>query len=365
MRFSDFFNEDKTLKWDVIEKLEIFQTLKGVQQHKDWHMEGDVWEHTVRTVDAMCQILEEEHIPKEHLWYDICVLAALCHDLGKAETTKEKDGNWVAPNHARHSERLTRNLFFDNTIQMREMLCEIIRRHMIFHHIVEKEGDELDTELLKLANGSKAGLYLLWMMKKADDMGSVNKNNAEVDPKNWKKLHDHLEQLGLIVETLSLPRTIPDYSFVGNIMIGLPGSGKSTYLQKLGITDDRIISRDKIRLELGVVFDEKLEDKVTEIFDERMEKFLSEKKTFYIDNTNVRKQFRDGYTRRIREAGGFVRMWYIEPPTIATCLERRQGEPWPSVINRMWKNFDFPDATEYDELNIFKQHGTHSSFYTF
>ncbi len=86
--------------------------LVGVPQDALWHPEGDAFEHTCCTLDAMAEILSRKGVvgrPRVRL-----MLAMLCHDLGKALATKVKErtvvrdddngqvrswGRWSAPGH--------------------------------------------------------------------------------------------------------------------------------------------------------------------------------------------------------------------------------------------------------------------------
>lgn len=57
--------------------------LRGCSQDPVWHPEGDVWVHTLHSLDVFAA--EKTGDP----WEDLVVgLAVLCHDLGKPETTK-------------------------------------------------------------------------------------------------------------------------------------------------------------------------------------------------------------------------------------------------------------------------------------
>lgn len=79
-------------KWlDVIGRLEellpeLYAT-KGVLQNPEYHPEGDVFEHSMQAIDGAAQAVYETD--DERL---VMVLAALCHDFGKVETTKLVDG---------------------------------------------------------------------------------------------------------------------------------------------------------------------------------------------------------------------------------------------------------------------------------
>jgi tRNA nucleotidyltransferase (CCA-adding enzyme) len=70
--------------------LKYFPELKsliGVQQEKKWHPEGDVWVHTMMSLDEMSKLLTGD--AKKDL---ILMLGILCHDFGKPETTQLIDG---------------------------------------------------------------------------------------------------------------------------------------------------------------------------------------------------------------------------------------------------------------------------------
>ncbi len=65
---------------------ELYAT-KGVPQNPEYHPEGDVFEHSMQAVDGAAQVLystDDERL--------VMVLAALCHDFGKVETTKLVEG---------------------------------------------------------------------------------------------------------------------------------------------------------------------------------------------------------------------------------------------------------------------------------
>lgn len=62
------------------------QALIGLPQNPAFHPEGDVWVHTMQVLDEAARLRAEA---KEPLWF---MLAALCHDLGKAVSTECIDG---------------------------------------------------------------------------------------------------------------------------------------------------------------------------------------------------------------------------------------------------------------------------------
>lgn len=78
------------------------QRLVGCQQDPEWHPEGDVWQHTLRAVDAAATLGRN---PQEQ---GLLVLAALLHDVGKPDTTTQVGGRWISPGHAAHGAPLAK-----------------------------------------------------------------------------------------------------------------------------------------------------------------------------------------------------------------------------------------------------------------
>ncbi len=69
--------------------------LSGCPQYKEWHPEGDVWQHTMYCVDAAAKLRSGNE--QDDL---VLMLAVLCHDFGKVDTTcLEADGRITSKNH--------------------------------------------------------------------------------------------------------------------------------------------------------------------------------------------------------------------------------------------------------------------------
>ncbi len=69
--------------------------LVGCPQDPEWHPEGDVWTHTLMSVDAAAGLRTGDRSKDLALMF-----GALCHDLGKPDTTGVKGGRIVSPGHA-------------------------------------------------------------------------------------------------------------------------------------------------------------------------------------------------------------------------------------------------------------------------
>lgn len=62
------------------------KNLIGVMQRHEFHLEGDVWNHTMMVLDEAAKRRDEAQFPYGFM------LAALCHDFGKAVASETKDG---------------------------------------------------------------------------------------------------------------------------------------------------------------------------------------------------------------------------------------------------------------------------------
>ena len=382
MKFKDLFDEKWYVNWEKLETIPQFDKLKSTKQSAKWHKEGNVYLHTCLVTEAMRAILAVNHIEEGSNAWIMCMSAALCHDLGKAETTKwshEKE-DWTTKNHGVVGERITRNLFYDEDIVLREKVCYMVRNHMTLHYVFDEDKDK-NKMLIKLSHGIVPIKYMLYL-NKADSNGSLNEETTNEKNEKYNKI---LSSAGLMdcydkpysfVDKSQLIRDfINDKSELVNktndfcvyILCGFPGCGKSTYYE-LFLDKMPFISRDEIRAELGiggatfvnnkkVVGTKEEEQKVTDIFNKWMFTFCEEKTSFVIDNTNLKYQYRKDYLSKIMKYNPKVKIIYIEAPEfINDCIKRRDGQIDESVYDRMLDTFDFPQLYECDELVFYKQH---------
>ena len=63
-------------------------SLEATPQDPEWHPEGDVWVHTLQVVDEAAALIADLDRPRQLA----VMLGALCHDLGKATTTRFEEG---------------------------------------------------------------------------------------------------------------------------------------------------------------------------------------------------------------------------------------------------------------------------------
>jgi tRNA nucleotidyltransferase (CCA-adding enzyme) len=100
--------------------------LKRIQQQKEHHPEGDVFNHTMQVTDIASTVKHKSKDPREFMW------AALLHDLGKIPATKLRKGKITAYDHDKEGEKLARSFLQhcteDETFISR--VCALVRWHM-------------------------------------------------------------------------------------------------------------------------------------------------------------------------------------------------------------------------------------------
>ena len=118
MKIRDLFvykNGILEVNWDLIVTIPEFKRLQDTPQSNIWHKEGDVFKHTQLVTNQMIEELTLNDVEKTSKYYMLMVASALCHDLGKATTTRwdETKNDYACKNHGAEGARITRKLFYD------------------------------------------------------------------------------------------------------------------------------------------------------------------------------------------------------------------------------------------------------------
>lgn len=369
MQITELFDENLNPKWDYIWTLEPFKACIGVNQNKEWHREmleehiQNVTMHMKDVIDGNCP--EWMKRTRNH-WDNLMLMAAaLCHDLGKASTTRWDEGlkQWKCKNHGAVGEKITRRLFFDEPdIFLREGVCWLVRYHMGLHNVFDKRDDvqSVYKKIEQLAQSWRwvhfedlAALYI------CDCLGSSSVFN---DNEGWKDCMAFARQCCYKYNETMVP--VPKIEW-GNaiVLVGIAGSGKSTFAEQLKNDGYEIISRDTIREELGMTSSDKKfkgnkkqEDEVTEVFNERLLECARNKIPFVIDNMNLIERYRKDYKELLKDYPLDWQCVYVEAPTLDDCKKRRKGQMPPGEINKMLDRLEFPRPYEFDgNIYIYKQ----------
>lgn len=372
MKIRDFLdlNINGFYKWKTIVNTEEFIRMRGCEQNPYWHAEGDVWEHTKKVCDAAITVVknfaEMYHMrdgDKEEF-----LAAALFHDIGKPNTTTiGKDGKIHSYGHEFEGERLTRAILWDEDVKRRERVCALIKWHM---QILEVLNHKNHLERIVEISREVGNFDVLIALKVCDLRGSETEDPCRID--NYKILTALSKMSSVICNNgydkyLPLYNQIPSYTHSTTrdvfVMIGLPGAGKSTYIEEIvkkdGIKKYDVISRDLVRIKLGQCKpDEKYlgtpeeEEAVTEEFNRELMAAIKKGSTIFIDNMNTRRKYRDNYKNLLK---GYKIKWvyvYVQAPSLEDNIKRRTGQVPEDSFKTMTARVEWPSASEYDELII-------------
>jgi len=158
------------------------EALIDVPQEPEWHPEGDVWIHTLLTVDRARELIDDLPYPRQLT----VMLAALCHDLGKPATTAFVDGRIRSREHEEGGVQPTidfldrLNVHTLDGYDVRAQVIALVRDHLKPGEFYKKRAEVSDGAFRRLAR--KCELDLLYRVAKADSLG----RNADWVPReNW------------------------------------------------------------------------------------------------------------------------------------------------------------------------------------
>ncbi len=92
----------------IVEAVPELAALAATPQNPHWHPEGDVLVHSLWAADLAASYADERSVDPD--WRAVLVLSALFHDLGKPDTTRERDGRITSYGHAEHGAELIRSM---------------------------------------------------------------------------------------------------------------------------------------------------------------------------------------------------------------------------------------------------------------
>jgi tRNA nucleotidyltransferase (CCA-adding enzyme) len=161
---------------------QLFPEIKAlidVPQDPEWHPEGDVFVHTLLTVDRARELIDDLSYAKQVT----VMLAALAHDFGKPATTEFVDGRTRSRGHEEGGVEPTVN-FLDRLnihtldgYNVRAQVVALVRDHLKPGEYFKRRDEVGDGAFRRLAR--KCELDLLYRVAKADSLG----RNADWAPR--------------------------------------------------------------------------------------------------------------------------------------------------------------------------------------
>ena len=122
--------------------------LIGVEQEKKYHPEGDVYQHTLQVIDWAASLRSQAQYPLG------LMVAALCHDFGKPETTRVIDGRIRAFGHEEAGLPVAKRFIarLSTEARLQKYVENMVKLHMRPNALVGmKSGTNAYMKLLDLA----------------------------------------------------------------------------------------------------------------------------------------------------------------------------------------------------------------------
>ena len=268
--------------------LELIQQMKDTKQNPVWHPEGNLYNHIWMVYDGILKDVDKLH---DDNYWDTTIrdflICALFHDLGKIQTTRLKtikDGSQklVSYGHEEYAkEYLDKYLFLFNfcyNYSDKEMIYEVCANHMRTH-LFDKMKESKKIEFCKNPYCLQTLLF-----SKYDDMSKGG---------------------------------YPTFVMT----IGIPGSGKSSWIKSLEIgtftllfKDYEVVCPDLIRKEVtGQISDISQDKKVWEIAKERVVNYLKEGKTCVLDSTMCKSSSRKKFIEGLPLCFRYAKVFEVDP----------------------------------------------------
>ena len=151
------------------------------------------------------------------------------------------------------------------------------------------------------------------------------------------------------------------------MLVGLPGSGKSTYIKKYFNQNLKVHSSDDIREELsGDVNNQDINKQVFELLHKRVKEDLKNGISCVYDATNISWKRRKAFLEELKSIPCWKICHIIATP-FEICLEQNEQRdrkvPY-EVIERMYKNFDIPWYNEgWDSIELWYENKNYKKAY--
>lgn len=325
----------------------------------NYHIGESVWTHTMM---VMSQALAKFGKGCDYVYpveYNEIILAILLHDIGKPSTRGfDHERNKITfYGHEQMSTVLAVGILKDyvaNGLICKEQMIRIlylINMHTLFYNIDPNclEGKTYKKLIGKISSGVVRQLLFLRVVDMLGNISTKREVNPEVfdDADIANRLF--LDSLDANTYDYEIDDELPTVS----LMIGLPGSGKSYYIEQQG---GIVLSRDGIVQELApeMTYTEAFRNvdqkEVDLIFEKRLNEYIQKRISFTVDKTNLTRKSRNKITNRLK--GKYAIKNIVMLTSFETILDRNidreiEGKRIPDdVIDRFAKMYTLPGADE-------------------
>ena len=180
---------------NMLEHFAELKALIGVQQDPTYHPEGDVWRHTLMVVDEMYLLHGADE--KQNLYLSF---AALCHDLGKANTTKVIGGRIRSIGHENSGIALSEQ-FLARLTQEQQLIDKVLT--LVKHHLKPRQfytQGAKSAAIRRLAR--QVNIAELVLLARADALGRTTEDALRREFKAGEWLLERAKNLHVVSKPL-------------------------------------------------------------------------------------------------------------------------------------------------------------------
>jgi predicted kinase len=275
----------------------------------------------------------------------------------------EEDGRITSRGHSRKGERMARQIMalagVNRSFDFREQICGLIRYHSLPLWLLEKEDP------LKAAAAASLKVNTEWLalVAEADMRGRIG---PDLEEKLYQidLFREFCREYGCYGQAYPFPsdhsrfvyfrkeeayptyEAFDDTRFEVYLMVGLPGSGKDTWILD-NVPDLPVVSLDAVREEMGIDPKDN-QGPVLQRTKEYARELMRRQRSFVWNATNVTRRTRDELIDLFTVYKGKVTLVYLDTPVqrvIAQNRDRIRQVP-ENVIYRFLEKMEPPDPTE-------------------
>lgn len=358
-------------QYEALRLLPIFQKMERTVENSPWHREDNVLVHTdmvvgeyVKLTDTECEILSTSWSHNDYLGAISCAF----HDTGKPDAETEKWSEARGKYRAYHGHELLSARMFETYAADRFPMFSAqdmaTVSFIIEHHMPWSIEDADKRRHLALTANHYCGAEVFVRHLLADQYGRFA-DDMEAKKAMADKWATTFLELTVEVKTPKWNAVpLPDDAPLMYIPIAPSGAGKSTYLEKLRQQhpDINVFSLDALRHEWydakdytkayeGSVADKSFESKANARFHSQ----VKERRTMYIDNTNLSARRRKMYVEAARK-NGYRTVAVLMPISLDVLLARRtkRGDKTvpESAVRQHYNALQAPMIGEFHEIIV-------------
>jgi predicted kinase len=372
MRLLDYLRppDGGTPDWDRLARDHVwFRSMETCPQDPVHHQEGVLGIHLRAVHKELLALPEFNAMPQDDK--DVLELAVLLHDVAKPATTRiANDGRVSQPGHSAKGDIMARRILWEDGVpfSMRESVCALIRFHQQPFHLLSKPDAE--KRLFRISVASRCDL--LAVLAEADARGRIC-DDPGVSADAVALFREYAAEYGCLSAPFPFATDHSRFLYFlkddrnpyyeahddtrgeAILLSGLPGSGKSRWIEANAPADYEVVGYDETRERLGIGPTED-QGTVMQETKEQAKRIMGAKqnpKSFVWNSTGISRQRRGPLIDLFAAYNYRVRIVYLETSRDRHFPQNRDREkPVPAeAMEGQFRQWELPDLTEAQRVD--------------